>query len=145
MAGRQNVGAEIARGIEEVGELDVLVAGDAGHGRLAGRIALGEGIDHLLAELALVIEHIMRNAEARRDLAGVVDVLACAARAGAMRRLAVVVKLQGHADDVIALRLQERGDHGRVDAAGHGDDDARIGRRLGQVERVQGLRHGRSI
>ena len=76
MAGRQRVGAEILGGVEQIGELDELVAGDAGHRRLAAGVALGESVDHLLAEAALVVEHVMRDAEPRRDPAGVVDVLA---------------------------------------------------------------------
>src|SRR5438034_6636292 len=39
---------------------------------------------------------------------------------------AVIVKLQGHADDVVALGLEQRGRHRRVDAARHGDDDPRV-------------------
>ena len=37
MPGRQAVGAELARGLQQVGELDRLVAVDAGHRRLAAR------------------------------------------------------------------------------------------------------------
>ena len=87
----------------------------------------------------------MGNAETGGDLARVVDVLAGAASAGAMRGLAVIVQLQRHADDVVTLGLEQRGDDGGIDAAGHGDDDARVGRRLGQVERVQRRAHGRCI
>ena len=54
------------------------------------------------------------------------NVLAGAAGALAVRRLAMVVELQRDADDVIALLFQQRGDDARIDAAGHGDDDARF-------------------
>ena len=64
MAGRQDVGAEIARRLEQVDELHVLVAGDAGDRRLARDIGARERLDHLLAEAALVIEHVMGHAEA---------------------------------------------------------------------------------
>jgi len=38
----------------------------------------------------------------------------------------MVVELQGDADDVIALALEQRGGHRAVDAAGHGDDDSLV-------------------
>ena len=72
----------------------------------------------------------MRDAEPRRHRAGVLNVLAGAAGALAMRRLAMVVELQGDADDVVTLLLQQGGDDARVDAARHGDDDARLRRAL---------------
>lgn len=49
---------------------------------------------------------------------------------------AMVVKLQGDADDVIAFRLHQRGHDRAVDAAGHGDDDTRILRAAGQIQTV---------
>ena len=45
----------------------------------------------------------MGNAEPRGDIARVVDILPGATRALAMRRLAVVVELHRHADDVVAF------------------------------------------
>ena len=112
MTGRQNVGAEVPGGLQEVAELDRAVALDAGDRRLAGDVALGEAGDHLLAEAALVVEHVMRDADRLRDAAGIVDVLAGAAGALAVRRGAVVVELQRDADDIVALALQQGGDDG---------------------------------
>ena len=94
MAGRQHLGAELARGVEQIVELDRHVAVDAGHRRLAGDVALGEAVDHRFLEAALVVEHVMRNADALGDRAGVVDVLAGAAGALAVGRGAMVVELQ---------------------------------------------------
>ena len=136
MAGRQNRGAELARGAEQVLELDRHVAVDAGHRRLARDIAFGESVDHRLLEAALVVEHVMRNADPVGDVAGVVDVLPGAAGALPVRGRPMVVKLQRHADDVVALFLQKRGRHRRVDAAGHGDDDAGVLRAPFEVETV---------
>ena len=45
MAGRQHVGAELPGRVEQVAELDLLVAGDTGDRRLAGSVALGEAVD----------------------------------------------------------------------------------------------------
>ena len=52
MAGGEHVGAELLRGLEKVAELDRAVALDAGDRRLAREIALGEAVDHRLAEAA---------------------------------------------------------------------------------------------
>ena len=95
-------------------------------------------VDHRFAEARFVVEHVMRNAERVGDAARVVDVLAGAAGALAMRRRAVIVELQRDADDVVALALQQRGHDGGIDAARHGDDDARFGRRLLESQTVEG-------
>ena len=136
MSGRQHLGAELARGDKQVVELDRHVAVDAGHRRLAVDVALGEAVDHRLLEAALVVEHVMRNADALGDAARVVDVLARAAGALAVGRCAVIVKLQRHPDHVVALRLEQRGGHRRIDAAGHGDDDAGVLRPAVEIEAV---------
>ena len=96
----------------------------------------------------------MRKPHCLGHAAGVVDILTGAAGALLGQRRAVIVKLQGHADDVIAFVLQHRGDHGTVHAARHGDDDARVGGGLGKAQRIQSamierhlslLRIGRNI
>ena len=79
MAGRQAIGAELAREGDQVGELHALVAQRAGHGRPPARIFVGEAVDHAVAEAAFVIEHIMGDAEPVGDGLGVVNVLAGAA------------------------------------------------------------------
>ncbi|MPL79216.1 hypothetical protein SDC9_25091 [bioreactor metagenome] len=138
MAGRHAIGLEILRGLEQVLELHPLVAADAGHGGGAGEIGIGEFLDHRLAEGVLVIEHVMRKAHRLGDAAGVVDVLARTARALFRQRRAVIVKLQRHADDIIAFLGQHRRHHRAVDAARHRHHDSRLGRRFRQAERVQG-------
>ena len=79
MAGRQRGGAEIARGIEQVGELDLAVARDAGHRRLAREVAFGEAVYHLVAKSAFVVQDVMGDAERLGDAARVMDVLPRAA------------------------------------------------------------------
>jgi hypothetical protein len=59
----------------------------------------------------------MRDAERLADAAGIVDILAGAARAGAVHGGAMIVELQGDAEHVIALALQNAGHDGTVDAA----------------------------
>jgi hypothetical protein len=48
------------------------------------------------------------------------------ARPFAVNRSAVVVKLKGDADHVIALLMQKRGGDRRIHAARHGDHDPRV-------------------
>ena len=111
MPGRQDLGAELARGFQKIAKLDRLIALDARHRRLAGDVALGEAVDHRFLEAALVVEHVMRNTDALGHGARVMDIAAGAARTLAMRRRAMVVKLQRDADHVVArVRQQRRGD-----------------------------------
>ena len=81
MAGRQRAGAELARGFEQVAKLDALVAADARHRRLAAAIAVGEILDHRFAKARLVIEHVMRDAEALGDPRRIAHILPGAAGA----------------------------------------------------------------
>ena len=137
MSGRERRGAEFARGRQQIAKLDRAVALDAGHRRLAERVAVGEIVDHRFAEAALVVEHVMRNADPLGDVAGVVDVLPGAAGALAMGGRAMIVKLQRDADDVIALGLQQRSRHRRIDAARHGDDDPGVLRTAFEIQTVE--------
>ena len=86
MAGGEHVRAELLGGLQEVAELDRAVAFDARDRRLALEIALGEAVDHRLAEARLVVEHVMGDADRLRHAAGIVDVLAGAAGAADGRR-----------------------------------------------------------
>ena len=86
MAGREHVRAELARRLQEIAELDLLVAGDARHGRLAGRVAVGELAHDGGGEACLVIEHVVGDAERCGNAPRIVDVLPRAAAALAARR-----------------------------------------------------------
>ena len=124
VAGGERGRVEVPRRRQQVAELHRPVALHAGQGRFAGEIAVGEVFHDGGPEAALIVQHVMRNADPVGDRAGVVDVLAGAAGALALRGRTVVVKLQGDADDLMArLRKQRRRD-GTVHAAGHGDDHA---------------------
>ena len=67
MPGGQRRGAEIARRFQQVAELDPLIAADARDRRLAAAVAVDEILDDCGAKPALVIEHIMRDAEPLGD------------------------------------------------------------------------------
>ena len=69
----------------------------------------------------------MGDAEPVADGLGVVDVLAGAAAARALHRLAMIVELERDADHLGAGARGERGHDRAVDAARHGDDDTGIG------------------
>ena len=88
----------------------------------------------LLAEAALIVEDVMGDAEPVGDGAGVVDVLAGAAGPAAPDRLAMIVELEGDADHLGAAARRQRGHDRAVDAARHGDDDARLARRASKLE-----------
>src|SRR6185503_6638233 len=91
--GGERIRSQLQGGVEQVGELDLLVAGDAGDGRLARRVAVGEGLDHAGPEARLVVQNVVGNAEPVGHPAGVVDVLAGAAGPAPSGRRAVVVEL----------------------------------------------------
>ena len=65
----------------------------------------------------------MRNAEPVGDAAGIVDVLSGAAGTAPPDSLAMVIELQGDADDFAPLLLEQRSDDGRIDATRHRHDD----------------------
>ena len=134
MPGRQRRGAEIPRYTQQIAELDPLIAADARDRCLASGVAVDKIVDDRSPEAALVIEHIMGNAEALGDAGGVVDVAPGTAGAVAPCGGAMVVELQRNADDFKpALDQQGRG-HRRVDPAGHRDDHPVAGRVARQIE-----------
>ncbi len=110
VAGRKGGGAQIAGSLEQIREFYGLVARYTGNRGFARDIARGKRVDDRLAEPFLIVEHIMRNAQGLGNTARIVDIAAGAAGAGAVRGRAMIVKLQRHADDVVALTLQDAGD-----------------------------------
>ena len=142
VAGGQGLGAEVAGDAQELLELDLLVAANARDRRLAGEVGVGEVVDHRRLEPPLEVEDVVGDADAVGDPAGIVDVLAGAAASRPARGLAMVIELQGNADDVVALLFQQRRGDRAVDAARHGDDDAGLARRLEVAERGHGRGYG---
>ena len=139
--GCQRGGAKVARGRQQIAKLDRTIALDARHRRLAQGIALGKILDHRLAETALIVQHVMRNANPFRNVASVVDVLTGATGSLAMGGGAVIVELKRNADDVVAFRLQQRSRGRRIDAARHRNHDPRV---LGTSLDIQTVSHRRS-
>src|SRR5207249_1811319 len=82
---------------------------------------------HLLVELPLKIEDIVRDVERGGHAPRVVQVVeraATAERAVTVRLPGNVVELHRHTDDLVALLGKERRRHRRVDPAGHCYDDS---------------------
>src|SRR5262249_9118719 len=114
MTGSERRGAELLRGLQQILELDLLVADHARHRRLAGKIAVGELAHDSLGEPRLVIEDIVRNAERLRHVSGILDILAGATGPLATDRFAMIVHLKRDADHVVALAFQKGRDHGGI-------------------------------
>ena len=152
MPGGQAIGAEVARQAQEVAELDGLVAGDAGDRGLAAQISIGEFLHHLVAEPVLVVQHVMGDADFGGDVAGIVDIAPGAACILAANRGAVIVKLEGEPDHLIALvRQQRRRDRGihparhrhhHLGLSGGLARDQRLGRLPGRAGSIKHRRHG---
>ena len=93
--------------------------------------SLHEVRDDGLGELLLEVDDVVRDADARGDAAGVVQVVDRAARPEARAALAGSrgagrYELHREADHLVPLAREQRGGHRRVDAAGHGYDDTHL-------------------
>jgi hypothetical protein len=130
VTGRQRIRAQVPRSGQQIGELDRLVAGNAGDRRFAGHIAFGKRVDHRFLEALFVVENIVRNAERFADAPGIINVLAGAAGPCTVHRGAMVIELQRHAQHIIALAGEKPRHDGAVDAARHGDHHPRVTRVL---------------
>jgi hypothetical protein len=124
VAGGDRVGAEAGRAIDERRELQVAVAVRAGKGSAARGVLPDEVRHHLLVELALEIQDVVRDADRRRHFAGIVQIVERAAAAEGGLTLGLVVELHRQTNHVVTLLGEQgRGDR-RVDAARHGDHNS---------------------
>jgi hypothetical protein len=130
VAGGDAVGADLAGGDEELVELEVVVAEGAGDGRASSEILRYEGHDDVGFEAGLLVDYVVGDVELLGNVAGVIDIVdgTAAALDGLGHALvsseaALIPKLQGEADEGVALCAQECGDGGGVDSSGHGDGD----------------------
>ncbi len=124
------VGSDLARGGEELVELEVVVAEGAGDGGSACEVLGDEGAHDLGLEAGLLVDEVVGDVELLGYAAGVVDIIYRTAsalyglgHAFVSGEAALVPELEGEADELVALRLEERGDRGGVDSAGHGYGD----------------------
>jgi len=130
VAGGDAVGADLAGGDEELVELEVVVAEGAGDGGAAGEVFADERAHDFGFEAVLLVDDVLGDVELLGYVACVVDVVDGAAaaldglgHAWMAGEAALVPELEGEADEVVALRAQEGGYGGGVDASGHGYRD----------------------
>src|SRR5947207_6022990 len=123
MTGRDVARVDLVGAVHEVAELGEGVAAHARNRRAAARVFVHEVVDHVVAERALEIQHVVRDAELLAHAPRVVDRVERAARTvGDV--LAIAEELHRRADDVVALLDEQRCRDGRVHAAGHRDENA---------------------
>ena len=117
MARRDGLGAEAARPVDERGELQLAVAARARQGSPSGRVLADEIRHHLLVELPLEVQDVMRDVDRGRDAPRVVEIVERAAAAERSLSVALIVELHRHTDDVMALLGEQRRGDRRIDAA----------------------------
>ena len=122
----------LLRPAEQVVELHILVAVDAGVGGAARLIDPDEFFDDFLPEIGGEIQHLIGNIHRIGHLSGVLDILfrAAGVEAGLTQRL-VPGEPHGDAGAVVPLLLHQPRRHRAVHAAAHGNEGARgPGRRV---------------
>ena len=137
VTGRHAVGVQIARGFQQVLELDPFVTADAGHRCRPSQIAVGEFINHGILKDVFVIKHVMGEAHFLGHAAGIVNITARATGAFLGQRRAMIVELQRHAHNVVPLFGQHCRHNRTVHAAGHGDNHTGFAGRLGKTKRIK--------
>jgi hypothetical protein len=80
----------------------------------------------------------MWDAKARGHRAGIMDIDPGTAGSLRLNGDTMIIELQGDADDLIALLMQEGCRHRTVDTARHGNNDTCLSLRLGKAERITG-------
>ena len=117
VTGGKTICAQITGGCQQIREFDRLIASDTGNGRFTAQVAVGKILHHLIAKPAFIIEHIMRNAKARRHSTGIMDIDTGATGPFRLNGDTMIIELQGNADDLITLLMQQGGGHRTVDTA----------------------------
>ena len=81
------------------------------------------------------VHHVVADAELPRHAARVVDILDAAALLVALELVRALFRPEPHrhADDVVALLMQQRGRHGAIHSAGHADDNRCRGSSSGTI------------
>ena len=120
MPGGDALGAEVARSIEEVFELDLAVAQHVRVRRASGGVFGEEVREHAVPVLAREIAEMDRQAEPAADRDRVAAIVLGATVAAAV----VGPVLHEQAGDRFAGVAQQQCGDRRIDAAGHADDDA---------------------
>jgi hypothetical protein len=131
VAGGDAARADPLRGLEELVELQVIVAERAGDGRAPGQVLGDKGADDVRFKALLLVDDVVGNAQMLGDAAGVVDIIQRAAAAGLRRvRNAVlagqprlILKLKRQPNDSATVMGEHRRDGRGVYPSGHGYGD----------------------
>ncbi len=132
MTGGDAIGADRSGGLQQLVELEMVVAKRAGNRRSPGQVLAHKRTHHILLEPILLVDDVIRNAQLLGHVARVVDVikrtaapslgllgnavLACETR--------LIPQLQREADDTVSPEWASIGRSRRgVDPSGHGYGD----------------------
>ncbi len=117
VAGGDAVEPEEVGALDQAVELQMAVAFHAGVRREPIAVRVDVGSHDVTQEVVAEVEDRVVDAQLLRDAPGVIDITDRAAAAVALAS----PQLHRDADDVVTGLEQQRGGHGRVDAARHGD------------------------
>ena len=90
--------------LQQVFEFHPLIAANARHGRGPSKVAFSEIVDNRFAKRVFIVQYIMRKIELFGHAARIMYVTASTAGAFFCECGSVIVKLQGNANNIIALR-----------------------------------------
>ena len=126
MPGRHVLRAKLPGAVDQVAELQLLVAHHARVRRPPRLVLRREIIDHVPLKLLRFIDEIIRDVEFVGDRAGIHHRLRATALVLGAGHAILRPDLQRNADDVVPLLDQQRGGRGGVHPAAQADDDARF-------------------
>ena len=125
MTGRDALRSQLLSAAQQGAELHKLIAANAGVGRAPRPVLIGVVADHGVVEDVLEVEHVVPDAEARRDPPCVLSRAqpAAAALVSAVQSRRVPDQ-HGHADHLEPLLQQQRCRDRAVHAAAHPHDNS---------------------
>ena len=118
VAGGQALGTQRDGSIEQDAELEHSVALDAGVGRGACKVGLGEVFHDCLSEGLAQVQHVKGDAKTVSDGACIQGVVQAAAVTGLVG-IGGIVQLHVHSDDLVALLVEQSCHHAGVHATTH--------------------------
>ena len=124
MAGCQAICTQLACQPKQIGKFYPHVAADARDRCSPRHIFVGKMVDNRFAELAFMVEHIMRDAKLVGDGTGIANILPSTAGPGAFDRATVVVKLQRYANSFGTGAGSQCCNHRRINATRHRNHDS---------------------
>ena len=121
VAGDHILHAVLCGPVQQVAELHIFIAVDAGVGGAARHVDADEFFNDLCPEVGGEIQHLIRHIQRKGHLGGILDIFFRAAGlvTGLSQRF-VVGKPHGDAGAVVACLLHQAGRHRAIHAAAHG-------------------------